>query len=149
LQLHPAVHRWAGVWLPHPAAAPRGDGVNPSLLEARRLAVTQGRRETLAPRDLRLARAEIPGLYGPHGAGKSTAVQALACLHPRATGEVRVDGKLVGSDLPLLEFRRRTAVVFQDVLLLRGSVLDNVVLGLKLRGIPRDQRERRAQGWLE
>jgi tungstate transport system ATP-binding protein len=119
------------------------------VLEARALTVRQGRRQTLAPCDVQLAPGEILGLYGPNGAGKSTLVQALACLHPHATGEVRIDGQLVGSDLPLLAFRRRTAVVFQDVLLVRGSVLDNVVLGLKLRGVARDEREARARRWLE
>jgi tungstate transport system ATP-binding protein len=119
------------------------------LLEARGLAVRHGRRQTLAPCDVQIAPGEVLGLYGPNGAGKSTLLQALACLHPHAAGEVRIDGKLVGADLPLLAFRRRTAVVFQDVLLVRGSVLDNVVLGLALRGVAREQREARARHWLE
>lgn len=119
------------------------------LLEARALSVRVGRRQTLEPCDVSLAAGEIIGLYGPNGAGKSTLVQALACLSPHAHGEVRFGGKLVGRELPMLEFRRRTAVVFQDVLLLRGSVLDNVVLGLKLRDVPAGERERRARRWLE
>jgi len=120
-----------------------------SLLSARGLSVRVGRRQTLEPCDVTLAAGEVVGLYGPNGAGKSTLVQALACLHPHAHGEVRFGGKLVGSELPMLEFRRRTAVVFQDVLLLRGSVLENIVLGLKLREVPAAERERRARRWLE
>ena len=119
------------------------------VLEARGLAVRHGRRQTLAPCDVQLAAGEVLGLYGPNGAGKTTLVQALACLHPHASGEVRLAGARVGADLSLLDFHRRTAVVFQDVLVLRGSVLDNVELGLKLRGVPRDQRTRRARHWLE
>src|SRR5262245_52545190 len=99
------------------------------VLEARGLTVRQGRRQTLAPCDVTLAPGEIRGLYGPNGAGKSTLVQALACLHPHASGVVRLGGQCVGGDLSLLAFHRRIAVVFQDVLVLRGSVLDNVVLG--------------------
>jgi ABC-type sulfate/molybdate transport systems ATPase subunit len=120
-----------------------------AILEARGLAVRHGRHQTLAACDVTLAPGEILGLYGPNGAGKSTLVQSLACLHPHASGEVRLAGQRVGAELSLLAFHRRTAVVFQDVLVLRGSVLDNVVLGLKLRGVPRDQRERRARHWLE
>jgi tungstate transport system ATP-binding protein len=119
------------------------------VLEARALAVRHGRRQTLEPCDVQIAPGEILGLYGPNGAGKSTLVQALACLHPNASGEVRIDGKRVGAELSLLEFRRRTAVVLQDVLLVRGSVLDNVVLGLRLRGVAKAQREPRARRWLE
>lgn len=119
------------------------------ILQARGLAVRRGKRESLAPCDVDLVAGEILGLFGPNGAGKSTLVQALAWLHPRISGELRFGGRVVGADLPVLEYRRRTAVVFQDVLLLRGTVLDNVMLGLKLRGVRRVEREARARNWLE
>ncbi len=119
------------------------------LLEGNGLSVRHGKHQALAPCDVAISRGEILGVYGPNGAGKSTLLQALSCLHEHAGGDVLFEGQRVGSELSLLEYRRRTAVVFQDVLLLRGSVLDNVALGLRLRGIPRHERERRARRWLE
>jgi tungstate transport system ATP-binding protein len=41
------------------------------------------------------------------------------------------------------------AAVFQDPLLVRGSVWYNVTLGLRLRGLSRQEQERRARPWLE
>jgi len=39
-------------------------------------------------------------------------------------------------------------VVFQEPLLLSGSVLENVTLGLKIRGVPLEERKKRAEFWL-
>jgi tungstate transport system ATP-binding protein len=119
------------------------------FLETRSLEAWHGRRRVLGPASVRIARGEVFGLYGPNGAGKTTLLQALAYLHPHAQGELLLDGMVVGRELSQREFRRRSAVVFQDCLLLRGTVLDNVALGLKLRGIDALERERRARRWLD
>src|SRR5439155_1650912 len=84
---------------------------------------------------------ETLALLGPNGAGKSTLVFALASLLP-ASGELRFRGEVVRDHVA---YRRRIAVAFQRPLLLDRSVLDNVALGLELRGVPRLERERRAQ----
>ena len=120
-----------------------------SFLEARSLEAWHARRRVLAPCSLRVARGEVFGLYGPNGAGKTTLLQALAHLHPEVKGELLLDGKVVGHDLSRREYRRRSAVVFQDCLFLHGTVLENVALGLKLRGIDAPERERRARRWLD
>jgi tungstate transport system ATP-binding protein len=48
-----------------------------------------------------------------------------------------------------LLMRRRMASVFQEPLLLNATVYDNAALGLKLRGLPRDQIEKQLRPWLE
>src|SRR5437879_4092239 len=87
---------------------------------------------------------QLPALarprLGPNGAGKSSLVFALASLLP-ASGELRFRGEVVRDHVA---YRRRIAVAFQRPLLLDRSVLDNVALGLELRGVPRPERERRA-----
>lgn len=45
--------------------------------------------------------------------------------------------------------RRKLAVVFQDPLLLNNTVWDNVILGMKLRGVSREESKYRAEKWLE
>jgi tungstate transport system ATP-binding protein len=92
---------------------------------------------------------EVVGLYGPNGAGKSTLLQAVAGLLPLASGHVYFKGQHVGAELPLLAYHRRTAAVFQEPLLLHGTVWHNVTLGLRLRGVPRAEHRLRAQPWLE
>jgi tungstate transport system ATP-binding protein len=91
----------------------------------------------------------VAGLFGPNGAGKSTLLEALAGLLPLSAGQVEFHGRVLGRDLPHLEYRRRMAAVFQEPLLLHGTVWQNVTIGLKLRGIDGKEQAARAGAWLE
>jgi tungstate transport system ATP-binding protein len=108
------------------------------FLQASGISVRRGERLTLGPSDFTLRAGETVGIYGPNGAGKSTLLQALADLHPLSSGTLKVCGQLLGQD-------RRIAAVFQEPLLLRGTVAHNVGLGLALRGVGRAEREARVQ----
>ena len=89
---------------------------------------------------------EVLVIVGPNGAGKSVLLETLALLQEPSRGRVLFEGQPVaGRQLTL---RRRMAVVFQDPLLLRRSVADNVALGLRLRGAPRPVRRERAAYWM-
>jgi tungstate transport system ATP-binding protein len=110
-----------------------------------------GRDSIVGPCTLSVERGAAVAIYGPNGAGKTTLLQALAVLS-RGTvtdGEIVFDAQPINSRRSLRDFRRRTAVVFQSALLLRGTVIDNVALGLKLRGVDAAERERAARPWLE
>lgn len=90
---------------------------------------------------------EVLAVIGPNGAGKTTLLMALALLERCSQGQVLFEGEDVrGKELSL---RRRMAVVLQEALLLRRSVVDNVAMGLSLRGVPRRQRQERALRWME
>lgn len=120
-----------------------------TLLRADGISVRRGDRLVVHPCDISIRPGERVAIYGPNGAGKSTLLQALAGLCPVASGLVAFQGRLLGQRMPLLEFHRRTATVFQQPLLLRGSVRHNAELGLKLRGVPRAERQARIQPWLQ
>lgn len=113
----------------------------PAIIEATNLAVFRGEREVVRVARLTVEEGETLALLGPNGAGKSTLVLALASLLP-ARGELRFRGEIVRDPLA---YRRHIAVAFQRPLLLDRSVLDNAAIGLELRGIPRAERERRAE----
>jgi tungstate transport system ATP-binding protein len=119
------------------------------LLEGSGIVVRRAQHVTLGPVDFSLAAGETVGVYGPNGAGKSTLLQALAGLLPLATGTVAFRGQALGRDLDLLSYHRRIGAVFQEPLLLRGSVAHNVGLGLALRGVARAEQARRVQVALE
>jgi tungstate transport system ATP-binding protein len=90
----------------------------------------------------------LTALIGPNGSGKSTLLNLLAFLKQPDEGEIYLFGRRTdGGDLPSL--RRRVGFVAQNPYLLRGTVLDNVSLGLKLRGIPRTERRAKALTALE
>ncbi len=66
-------------------------------------------------------------LVGSNGAGKTTLLKlAVGALEP-LSGEVLVNG-IPMSDIDIGDFRRRIGVVFQDSLVVSGSVRDNVTL---------------------
>jgi Cu-processing system ATP-binding protein len=57
-----------------------------------------GRLEVLRGVDVRVSRGRITGVVGPNGAGKSTLLKILLGLVHPTTGEVRIDGTVVGDD---------------------------------------------------
>ena len=120
-----------------------------ALLRAEEMSVRRGQRVVLEPCDLTVPTGEVIGVYGPNGAGKSTLLQALAGLLPLASGRVSFHGQLLGQEVPLLAYHLRIAAVFQEALLLRGTVWHNVALGLSLRGIRPADHHQRVQPWLE
>ena len=115
-------------------------------LSLRDVTVRRGRSTALRVPALDVPAGDVLAVIGRNGAGKSTLLQTLALLERPATGEVLFEGTSVrGRERA---YRRRMAVVFQEPLLLAGSVRHNVALGLRLRGVPRAERERRAGEWL-
>ena len=65
------------------------------------------------------------GLYGPSGIGKTTLVDLLLRHYDPEAGCIRVDGHKL-TDLNLREWRLRIAIVAQDTVLFRGSIMDNI-----------------------
>jgi NitT/TauT family transport system ATP-binding protein len=89
---------------------------------------------------LSIPRAKFASFIGPSGCGKSTLLRIVNGLIPADSGEVRINGKSVTGP----DFDR--AMVFQTFNLFEWrTALQNVTFGLELRGVGREQRERRAR----
>jgi tungstate transport system ATP-binding protein len=97
---------------------------------------------------LKVERGEILTVLGPNGSGKTTLLKVMGALEHPSQGEVYFDGVRVGAD-NAGEVRRRVTMVFQGTVLLRGTVRDNVAYGLRLRGVPEDEVDRRVKEALE
>ena len=95
---------------------------------------------------LEVRTGEILGIVGPSGAGKSTLLRLLNFLEPPTRGRLIYRGTEIGPEVPLA-LRREVVTVFQQPVLLRRSVLANVRIGQRLRGLPRSSRD--AEQWLE
>ena len=93
-----------------------------------------GGRTVLDVNSLEIFRGEILALVGPSGAGKSTLLRMLGFLENLSAGQLTYDNRLSDESWPDLENRRFITMVFQNPQLLRRSVIDNVVYGLKIRG---------------
>jgi len=89
--------------------------------------------------DLSVHRNEIVALLGRSGSGKTTLLRIMAGLIQPDAGEVLNNGKsLRGHNLDV-------AMVFQNFALLPwDTVQENVELGLKSRGIPKEERAQKA-----
>jgi len=98
---------------------------------------------TLAVNDfnLEVKDTEFMVLVGPSGCGKSTALRMLAGLEEVSEGEIKIGDKVV-NDMPPRD--RDIAMVFQSYALYpHMTVFDNLAFGLRMRGTPRDDIERR------
>ena len=75
-------------------------------------------------------------VVGHNGAGKSTLLRLLALLEAPTEGSVVWNGARVPRRPPTA-LRRRVTLVEQRPVLLRGTVLENIGFGLRVRGIGR------------
>lgn len=107
-----------------------------ALLALENIRVQAGTQGLLSLEQLEVRRGETVAVLGPTGAGKSTLLRVINGLIEPAAGRLLWEGKPVPRPMPL-ELRRRMAMAFQEPLLFRGSVFDNVAWGLRIRGLPR------------
>jgi NitT/TauT family transport system ATP-binding protein len=90
--------------------------------------------------DLNIASGEIFSIVGPTGCGKSTALNLLAGFESATDGVVSVGGQAVVG--PSVD----RAVVFQHPSLFPWlTVMENVTLGQKCKGVPPSKYEKKAQ----
>jgi NitT/TauT family transport system ATP-binding protein len=105
-----------------------------------------GREERVAVLDdfnLQVREGEFLSILGPSGCGKSTFLNILAGLTRKTGGQLDIDGQ------PLQGINRSQGVVFQGYALLPWrNVLDNIAVGLEIRGVGKRERLERAREYL-
>lgn len=107
--------------------------------------------ETLALSDVsfEVKTGEFVAIMGPSGSGKSTLMHIIGALDKPTSGTYILDGVNVESlpDDQLAEIRnRKIGFIFQAFNLLpRTSALKNVMLPMAYAGIPKSEREQRAE----
>lgn len=111
-------------------------------------AVTQrfGRVTALADVSLSLRDGEFVTLLGPSGCGKSTLLRIIAGFQRPTEGRVLLDG----ADITRVPAHKRPVnMVFQrPTLFPHLTVADNVAYGLRIAGVPREERDTRVQEML-
>ncbi len=96
---------------------------------------------------LQIRQGEFFALLGPSGCGKTTTLRLIAGFEETTSGEILIRGKAV-QDVP--PFHRPVNTVFQDYALFpHMNVLQNVMFGLQMEGVRRDEARRRAIEALE
>jgi NitT/TauT family transport system ATP-binding protein len=88
---------------------------------------------------LEVRRGEFFSIIGPSGCGKSTLLRIIGGLLGASSGELAVEGEPVRGPHPAI------AMVFQEESTFPWrTTRANVEFGLEMRGIPQDERRRRA-----
>jgi NitT/TauT family transport system ATP-binding protein len=92
---------------------------------------------------LAVENGEFVAIVGPTGCGKSTLLNVAAGLLRPASGSVRI------FDTALAGLNRDAGYLFQaDALFPWKTAIDNVAIGLEVKGKSRAEALQRAQGWL-
>lgn len=106
------------------------------FLELKGIRKSYGKFEVLKDINLNVEKREIMALIGPTGSGKTTMLRLIDLLEAPGQGSIIFDGRdmMIESEKDRLKARRRMAMVFQKPVMFKGSVLKNVLYGLKIRG---------------
>jgi ABC-type nitrate/sulfonate/bicarbonate transport system ATPase subunit len=89
--------------------------------------------------NLSIEAGRFVSIIGPSGCGKSTLFNIIAGLVPPSTGKVTADG------VDIIGKTGHVGYMLQkDMLLPWRSILDNIILGMEIRGVPRKQAIERA-----
>lgn len=125
-----------------------GIAKEPPTLEVKRLRKAfsgkDGTVEVLNGIDITVGRGQFVSVIGPSGCGKSTLFNILAGLLPHDGGQIALNGS------PIPHLRGIVGYMLQrDLLMPWRTVLDNVVVGLEVRGVGRKESVDRARSFLD
>ena len=97
--------------------------------------------------DFEIRKGEFLAIMGSSGCGKTTTLRMLAGLEAPTEGVIRLSGKPI-NDLPT--WSRDTPMVWQSLALFPFlNVRENVEFALKMRGVGKAERRKRAEHWLD
>ena len=116
-------------------------------LEIENLSVAYDTGAVLHGLSLQMEEGEFLSILGPSGCGKTTLMKAIAGIVPVRGGRIFLDGQEI-TNLPI--HKRGTVVVFQDMRLFpHKTVAENVAFPLKMQGVSKGERLRRARELLQ
>ncbi|MDD1728818.1 MAG: ABC transporter ATP-binding protein [Methanospirillum sp.] len=91
-----------------------------------------------------IPRGKIFTIIGPSGQGKTTLLRLINLLDTPTRGMIYFDGKsLHEQSQDVTALRRRMGMVFQTPIAFKDTVFANIAVGLRYRGIARDEIEKR------
>jgi len=95
---------------------------------------------------LDIAEGEFFAMLGPSGSGKTTCLRLIAGFEQPDEGHIEIFGETAEGVPP---YKRNVNTVFQDYALFPHlTVGENVAYGLKIKGVPRQEREAKAKAAL-
>ena len=107
-----------------------------STLSFSDVAFKRGNRYILKDISFSINRGEVLGITGRTAAGKSTLVGLIPRFYEPSSGKIKIEGQDI-NDIRLDELRRKVALVPQEINILSGSVMENIIFGREDYGMER------------
>lgn len=99
---------------------------------------------TLKEANMRIGSGRFVSIIGPSGCGKSTLFNIISGLARPSGGQVLLDGKNITCESGHVGY-----MLQKDLLLPWRTILDNVIIGLEIRGVPKKRARERALPMLQ
>ena len=100
--------------------------------------------------DVSVASQEVLAITGSNGSGKTTALLLIAGLLSISSGRIELAGQLCDGDTFVQPEDRHVGMLFQNgALFPHLTVIQNIIFGLRARGVHKDEALRRAMGTME
>ena len=112
----------------------------PSIYHLKNIRHYYGQKKVLDIDDLEIRSGSITGLMGPNGSGKSTLLKMLAFALKPTEGRIFYKGREESGFSP--EVRLKVTLLTQKPYLLKRTVYDNIIYGLKIRSDHHNLEER-------
>ena len=117
------------------------------FLKVSGLTKTYGANTVVKSVDFSFAQGEFISLLGPSGCGKTTILRMIAGFETPTSGSITIDGQDITTLKPN---QRQLGMVFQAYALFPNlNVGDNIGFGLKIAGVPREERRARVDEMLK
>ncbi len=113
-----------------------------ALFELRDITKSYNNTRVLAIPHLAIKQGGVYGIMGPNGAGKTTLLSIVALLLAPTSGTIYWEGANIAT-LDRNQLRRKVTLITQNPYLFHTTVENNVVYGLKMRGIKGEERRKK------
>ena len=119
-------------------------------LELQQVSVYYGNQAAIEQASLSVRAGELMALVGPSGCGKSSLLASINRMTDgipgcRVSGTVLLGGDALSASQDAATLRRRIGMVFQQPNPFPSSIIDNLRFPLAEHGVPRRERDRRAE----
>lgn len=104
------------------------------VFELSKVSLAKNGKQILRDVDWKVGAGQVSIVLGPTGSGKTSLLRLLNRLDDPTSGEVRYMGEPIRS-MDVGHLRKQVVMVLQQPFLFEGSVLDNVLYGVRLHGL--------------
>src|SRR6056297_1418217 len=109
------------------------------ILKALNIEKNIKRKNILNLQEFNVYESKFNFIVGHNGSGKTTLLNILCLVDDDFNGDLIYKNQIIGRKTDKVKLRRKFSVIWQDPYLYRGSVIYNISMPLRLRGVKKNQ----------